>query len=738
MDYLAQEDSKDSKKLLSEYSKKINLCSELDKDELNKISSLVLSGFTDDQTTQSKWLMDTEDALKLSRLTKEPKNTPLPNSANIKYPLITTASYQFAARTYPELIKDGKIVKAEIFGKSNPLLELMAYGVSTHMSHQLLGSDSEWEANMDKLLVVLPNIGFVCKKTYYDSSKKKNCSDVCFYKDLVLRNDPTISCLSDLRRITHILHVHPNDLIEGARIGIYDEDAVAAVMAFYTTSVNNPECTLLEQHRFLDLDHDGYEEPYIVVVHKQTNQLLRVCARFTPSDIEYNEDKKVSRISPIQYFTDYHFLPSPDGSFMSVGFGSLMLHLNESVNTILNELIDAGKLANLQTGFIDSKIKLMGGQVEVTPGTWTRTKGVIGQTLKDGILPIPYKEPSSVLYQLLGLLLQASKELTSSTDAMQGIQNATNVPATSMLAMIEQGMKLYSAIQRRLYRALKDEYQKIYRLNGEHLDETEYMDILGPEFQHIPNIYKTKSVRVIPIADPNLSSDAQRLAQAQVIMSLAGKPGVDTLAVYKRLLEAANVTNIEQILPQKKAQAADAPDPKVMDIQNKAKTKAAEVMIKSRAQDLKEKEFTAKLSKMEAEITRLQADSVRSLAQAQQGQQNADTQTFNSRLESVKTKLNSLAQAHSQMANHDIQTKDLSIKQQQVNQQHQMAQQQQATQQQAVDQKHEQVTNQQDLDQQALEQAQSERQDNQSNADGVDSSTDNSQDAGQSPDSSGS
>src|SRR6185437_13783369 len=128
----------------------------------------------------------------------EPKNTPLPNSANIKYPLITHASYQFAARTYPELIQDGKIVKTEIAGESNPLVDAIAHGVATHMSHQLLGADSEWEMGMDKLLNSLPNIGFLVKKTWFDPLKKKNCSDVCFYKDIVLRNDPSILCLNDL------------------------------------------------------------------------------------------------------------------------------------------------------------------------------------------------------------------------------------------------------------------------------------------------------------------------------------------------------------------------------------------------------------------------------------------------------------------------------------------------------------------------------------------------------------
>ena len=561
------------KSVLVEYSKSQNIAADLPLEQLQNISGKVLAGIGEDMTTQAKWMNDVEDALKLSRLHREPKNTPLPQSANIKYPLIRNACDQFAARTYPELIQDGKIVKTEVAGVSNPMIDMIAYGVATHMSHQLLGADSCWEAGMDRLLNVLPNIGFVCKKTYYDSTEKKNVSDVCYYKDLILRNDPSILSLSDLRRITHVLHVHPNDLVTMCRSGLYSEDVVEEILNLYSDGRINPSCDLLECHTFIDLDDDGYEEPYIVTIHKNTNKILRIIARYSPEDIELNDKDEVLRIKPCQYFTDYHFLPSPDGSFMSAGFGTLMLHLNETINTLLNQLIDAGTLANLQTGIIDSRIKLMGGQMMVEPGQWTKAKAVIGQQLKDGFMPINYKEPSSVLYQLLGLLLQAGKELTSSTDAMQGLQNATNVPATSMLAMIEQGMKLYSAIQRRLYRSLKDEYQKIYMLNGKHLDEEDYIAVLGPEYQALPNIYKTKAVKVIPIADPNLSSDAQRLSQAQVVMGVANQPGslINQYQAQRRMLEAAKVPNIDALLPKQMANAPKPPDPKMIDVQNKAK-----------------------------------------------------------------------------------------------------------------------------------------------------------------------
>ena len=663
------------KHVLLKYATADNLTTELLPLELQAIASQLLSGVREDKSSQSKWMQDTDEALKLSRLTKEPKNTPLPQSSNVKYPLITIACYQFAAREYPELSHDNKIVKAEIFGKSNPMLDLIADGITTHMSFQLLASNSNWLQGMDKLLIALPNIGFICKKTYYDTDTKKNCSHTCYYKDLILRNDPAISCIDDLERITHVIHCYPNDLITGSRSGLYDEEAVEAILQHYPATQINPVCDLHEIHCFLDLDQDGYREPYIVTMHESTNQIIRIKARFDKEGVKFNSKKEVVSIKAVQYFTDYHFLPAPDGSYMSIGFGILMLPLSESVNTILNELIDAGNLANLQTGIMDSRLKFMGGSMEVEPGSWAKVKGVIGQTIKDGFYPLNYKEPSSVLFQLLGLLLQAAKDLTSSTDALQGAQNATNVPATSMLAMIEQGLKLHSSIHSRVLRAMGEEFKKLFYLNGKYLDEAEYHQLLGDEFKGLPNIYKNKTVQVMPVADPNVSSDAQRLTQAQVVMGMSQAPGslINQYQAQKMMLTAARVNNVDALLPKAAANQPKAPDPKMIDAQNKHQSKMAEVQIKGKAQDLKEKEFIAKLPKTDAEITEKQANAVKLMADAKATQKNADVNDHNSKVETVKAQVGMAAQAHQQMTDANAQAQELKIKQQQVDNQHQQA-----------------------------------------------------------------
>lgn len=658
---------------LFDYAKLTNLTPELEMDRLNEIALDVVQSIFSDTQTMSKWLHEVDDVLKLSLMTKEDKNTPYPKSANIKFPMITDACYKFHSRSYPELIKDNRVVKAEIVGMSNPFLDVIADGISVHMSSQLLAEDSNWEDGMDRLLVMLPHTGFVLKKIYYDPETKKPCFEVCHHKDFILQNDHTIKKLEDLRRITHILHVHPQDLVKMARQGTCEDSIIMEIMELYMDKQLMQECTLYEQHCYLDLDDDGLEEPYIVTVHKESNKTIRIVPRYEKDDIKFNKKHEVSCIYPIQYFTDYHFLPAPDGCFLSVGFGSLLLHMNETCNSIQNQLVDAGKFRNMQTGFMDSRIKIEGGQQGVAPGVLLKTKAVLGQQLKDGIHLLQFAEPSSVLYQLLGMMLQSAKDLTSSTDAMQGLQNATNVPATSMLAMIEQGIKLHSSIQRRLHAAEKKELQKLYEINRRYIDEEDYIEVLGPEYKQLPNIYHSDLIKIMPVSDPNMSSDAQRLAQAQALMPLMQLPGINKYEILHRYLTALNLPGVEKILPPsaQKALAAPPPDPKMLDVQAKAQHKDAEVKIKGRAQDLKEKEFVAKLAQMDAAIKDLQSKAYKNVKEADATEQNANTQQHAVALTAMKTKLDAIAQAHQQMGDHNVDVAKVALGQQELAQKQQ-------------------------------------------------------------------
>lgn len=657
-----------SKEQLVKYSKEPNIAKLLSEEKLMKIGDRVKQGYEEDYGSMSEWLGKVEEAMKLSKLTKEPKNTPRPNSANIKFPLITTACFQFAARTYPELVKDGIVVKAKVVGKdTDGSKTLRADRVSRFMSYQLLDDSSDWEAGMDKLLTLLPNIGFVCKKTYYDSIKKMNCSEVCNYKDIVINSNST--SLKDAQRITHILHYHLNDLVEHARAKLFlDEPVKELVDRFEELEIiENDAFDCYEQHRNLDLDEDGYAEPYVVTSLKENNKVLRIVARYREEDIETDEKGKITKINPIQYFTDYHFLPSPDGKFQSMGFGTLMLHLNESVNTILNQLIDAGSFRNMQGGFIDARFKVQATKDEgFEQGEWRRLKGGTAlQSIKDGIIPLEYHEPSSVLFQLLGLLIQTGRELSSSTEALQGTQQAEYVKTGALQSLMDQGLKVFSSIQKRLYRSQKDEYKKLFMLNKYYLDPYIEQNVLDDKLAISQNDFNDKDVDVIPVADPNISSDAQVVGRIQFLMSLLETSReVDRREILMRALEFAKIPSPEKILPPPDPNAP--PPPEILKLQADMHAKADELKIKGEELELKKKDQILKALELEAKIIELKTKSILNIANAEAAEAGTQLQDYQMSLDSMQSKLDNIME-HKQMDHEkEMQDKDIAMRQQEV------------------------------------------------------------------------
>ncbi len=659
---------------LKKFAKLDNIAEELDKDLLVKIGHRVTEGYDEDLGSMTEWLGTVKDALELAKLKKEEKNTPFPNASNIKFPIITTACLQFAARTYPELVKDGKVVKAEVIGyDTDGSKELRAKRVSDFMSYQLISDkDSDWEAGTDKLLHTLPNIGMVIRKTWFDSIKKRNRSEVCEYKDVVIHSKTT--SLQDAERITHVLHSKKNDLQANANKGLYLKKAVEDELQKYKDMEIVPRITLLEQHRYLDLDKDGFDEPYIVTTIKETSVVLRITARYTAeykkensqyTDIEM-EGNKIVCIKPIHYFTDYHFIPSPDGKFHSMGFGTLMCHMNETVNSILNMLIDSGKLANLRGGYFDSSIKLPRANTPHVPGEWKPVRVDPMRKIQDGFLPLEYREPSNVLLQLLGILVEAAKELSSSTDALQGTQNIENAKSGAALAQIEQGLKVFNSIQRRLYRSLREEYLKLFRLNRLYLDPYVEQNVIDGQIQISQNDFDEDKVDVLPVADPNLSSDAQRFARMQALQGLIDHPWIDGQEIDRRTIELLNVPAPEKIFKQPDP---NAPPPlEVMQFQADSSAKSDELKLKGREMDLKERMFQADLVLKEMDALETKTRAIKNLADAEAAEIGTQLQDYQMQLDVTQAKMDNIMQ-HKQMDHEkEVQDKELAQRQTEMTQ----------------------------------------------------------------------
>ena len=604
-----------------------NIAELLDEHALNTLGERVVSEFNLDKESRSMWEQRVEEAMKLALQVAESKSFPWSGASNVKFPLITIAALQFHSRAYPALVPSGELVKIDHDVNTNQDPEVQAENaarnkrVQKHMSYQLLKEDECWESEMDKVLITVPIVGCAFKKTYWDFNEDHPVSENVLAKDFVVSY--WTKSLKDCDRQTHILYLSTNDVLSRQRRGLWldvklgrpilqpnDDLTVAQDKQQGTEDYNTDSGTpyeFLEQHRWEDLDGDGYKEPYIITVHRPSKQVVRVVANYFESSIKRNNKDEIVNIKPESYFTKYSFIPSPDGGYYDIGFGILLGPLNESINTIINQLIDTGTMSNTAGGFLSRGIKVRGGNYNFAPLEWKHVDST-GEDLAKGIYPLPVREPSQVLFTLLTTLVNYGERIVGSTDIMVGENVGQNTPATTSQTMVDQGMKVFSGIFKRIYRALNEEVRKIYRLNQLYLTD---------EYKFAGNVvlasdYSDSATDLRPAADPQVISDTQRLLQAEALKATAlSVPGFNVYNVMRRYLEAMKVPNIEEILPDPQGPNAlpqPGPDVKVQVEQIKAEERKLSLETKFRLGILKlqneAKLNEAKMLKMEAEAAK--------------------------------------------------------------------------------------------------------------------------------------
>lgn len=583
----------ENQKPLAAMLESVNIAESLDDAKLAKIGRDAFAGYEADHQSRSDWEKSIDEWTKLAKQTVEPKTYPWPKASNIKYPLLSTASMQFAARAYPSLIpSSGRLVNAKPVGKDmDGSKSKIAEAVSIYMSYQLLEEMDSWEEEMDKLLIMLPIVGTMFKKTYWDPLKEANCSHVVMPKNLVVnywaRN------LKDAERISEIIEVSPRKMKERQQSGLWlDVDLGRAPQP--ETAKNAPATldettpyTFIEQHTFLDLDDDGYKEPYIVTFHKESKKVVRIVARFDETTIKLDAEGKIRKIDPIQYYTKFGFVPNPDGGFYDIGFGVLLGPLNESVNTVINQLLDAGHLSTLQAGFIGKGLRIRMGDNRFAPGEWKAVNST-GTDLKQQIVPLPTKEPSNVLFQLMGSLITSGKELASVAEIFVGKMPGQNTPATTTMATIEQGMKVFTAVYKRLYRSLAEEFAKLARLNNLYLNPQTYVDVVDMEIG--PDAFDISQHKIVPGADPTAVSQTERLMKAQGLLELLPTGILDPVKVVMRVLEAQEQPNWQDVINPavlQSGQMPQQPDPKMLEMQMKGQLEQQKIGMQAQAQEHK-------------------------------------------------------------------------------------------------------------------------------------------------------
>lgn len=626
---------------LIKFQESINIADDLDKDLLRKIGSKVIRDYKMDKDSRAEWEKITKEAMDIAKQVIKTKTYPWDKAANIKYPLMTFGAIQFAARTYPELVKDGRVVESFAAGEDpDGSRAARAKRISAYMSYQLLIDSNEWEKDTDKLLHMLPIVGTVFRKTYYDSISKHPCSELCNPDEIVIHN--SVKSVESARRVTHILHLYTNDVVERINAGVYRDIDLKLLNSDNVQSYgqidknddldDDKSHQFLEMHTFYDLDDDGYAEPCIITVHFKSEEVVRIVSRFDAEDITVDPKGKFIGIKPTCYFTDYHFIPDPEGGFYSLGFGTLLYPINEAINSVFNQLLDAGTLSNMQSGFIGSDLRIQGGEILLQPGTWKKIESM-GSALKDNILPLPVKEPSQTLLQLLQLLLQTGKDLTGVIDILPDDQQTQNVPATTILALLDQRLKPLKSIFKRIYRSFKKEFEKLYRLNSIYLpDQNTYFTILNTPLAITQQDFKEPDYDVRPIADPSMSSESQRLMKAQMIKAALGEPGGNVLNISEVMerwlseLQMPNTTRLIQAPPPPKPSADELNHVAAMaKIQSDSQNHMITSKLKMASMSMKHKEMMQVKAPVEAaKIEKMKAEAILDVTSAQVDAKKAD------------------------------------------------------------------------------------------------------------------
>ena len=545
-----------------------NVAESLSPEDRKAIAQQVYASWELDQQSRSEWEASMSEALKLATQVSEEKTFPWPNCSNVKFPLITIAALQFHARAYSSLLPGPDVVKCRTYGSDPDGIEAArAQRVSEHMSYQVMEEDEAWEEVHDRVLITVPIIGCAFKKVFFDPRIGCNVSTFVPARNLYIPY--FASSLESATRITEYVEIAPNDMISQVRSGLFLEDALDNIPTFSGTSTtlrqiqdtiqgvregaddHDRPYETLEQHGWLDLDGDGYKEPYIITIRKDTQCLCRIVARFTSTAIQNNKKGEVIRIDPTHYYEKYSFIPSPDGGIYDLGWGRLLGPLNESINTAINQLIDAGTLATTGGGFLGRGARLRSGNIALKPFEWVRVDAT-GDDLRKSIVPATFRDPSAVLFNLLQLLINYGERVAGVTDAQVGITPGQNTPAETTRTVVAEGQKVFLGILKRLYRSMKREFRKRYMLNRHFLDaEVHYNSALSGEARKVLAIDYAPSEKLIcPAADPNMLTDAQRLQQIQLLkQSAATTQGYDLAAVERRFLEAIRVSDVSTIFP---------------------------------------------------------------------------------------------------------------------------------------------------------------------------------------------
>ena len=536
-----------------------NLAEFLDSSTLSEISSQVLTNFQNDLDSREDWYETFKDGLELLGIQNDPRSEPFEGASGVYHPLLAEAVTHFQAQAYKELLPANGPVDTKVMGASSDPKAMQANRVKDFMNYQLLYKMEEYDPEMDQMLFFLPLAGSAFKKCYFDPAIGRIVSRFIKAEDLVVPYSATD--LHTSPRITHRMSMTENDLLKLQLSGFYidtdmntpmyggDNDSVQSKIDEIdgvTRTGDQHDFTLLECHTELDIE--GFEHtdsegeptglalPYIVTVCKDTNDVLAIRRNYVETD---PMRKKV------EYFTHFKFLPGL--GFYGFGLIHMIGGVTKSATAILRQLIDAGTLANLPAGFKARGLNIQRSDDPVQPGEW-RDVDTPGGTIRDSFMPLPYKEPSPTLANLLGLLVESGQRFASVMEQNTGDGNS-EAPVGTTVALLEKGQKVISSIHKRMHYAQRSEFKILKRLFGEYLPPEYPYQVQGAQQTVFAEDFNN-SVDVIPVCDPNIFSTTQRiiLAQTQLQMAQSAPQLHNMKEAFRKMYIALNIKDIDDIL----------------------------------------------------------------------------------------------------------------------------------------------------------------------------------------------
>ena len=552
-----------------QYDHMANLAEVIDEAVLGEISSELRGLYEEDSESREEWEEGYTKGLDLLGVKYQERSQPFEGASGVTHPLIAESVVQFQAQSYKELLPAGGPVKTQVLGAKTMEKESQASRVKNFMNYQVTEVMEEFDPDTDQMLFYLPLSGSTFKKVYFDPTKGRAVSAFVPAEDLVVSYSATD--LATAPRVTHVLRMDGNQLRKMQIAGMYRDvdisadddmenqvrdkvDEIEGLSKGYTDDVH----TVLEMH--VDLDLEGFEDtgsdgeptgiklPYIVTIDHGSGEILAITRNYDAQD-----QLKTKR----QYFVHYKFLPGL--GFYGFGLIHMIGGLGRAATSILRQLIDAGTLANLPSGFKARGIRIRNEDEPLMPGEF-RDIDAPGGDIRNAIVPLPFKEPSGTLAQLLASLIEGGRRFVSIADQQIGESQSGDMPVGTTVALLERGMKVMSAIHKRLHYSQKTEFRLLARIFAENLPPVYPYEVAGAPSEIKAQDFDGR-VDVLPVSDPNIFSMAQRVTLAQTQLQLAqSNPGIHNLhEAYKRMYQALEVQNIDEILPAKKEPQPTSP-----------------------------------------------------------------------------------------------------------------------------------------------------------------------------------